>query len=291
MIGRPIAAGELAHPLHLAFGRGEVFAERAGRRELEHAGAELAEHAPDAEQLVVRGERSRNRLTVDRHVRDRATRREAERAGFDAALHEVGHLLDVGRGRRLVLGAALPHHVAADRAVRHLRADVEEERLALDRVEVLGERLPLPLDARRQRGTGNVFDAFHQSDEPLVAVGVHRREPDAAVAHHDRGHAVPARGREHRVPGDLAVEVRVHVDEAGRHERAVGIDRLARELVDATDLGDDTVGDRDVGGTPGRAGSVDDRSTLDHEIVHQCSSLKKALMSSTSRSGSSSAAK
>ena len=232
--GRPIAADELAHPLHLAFGRGEVFAERAGGRELEHAGAELAEHPADAEQLVVRGERAGHRLTVDRHVRDRAAGREAERAGLDAVLHERGHLLDVGRGRRLVLGAALPHHVAAHRAVRHLRADVEEQRLALDRVEVLGERLPLPLDPGRQRGAGNVFDAFHQADEPVVAIGVHGREADAAVAHHDRGHAVPARGREQRIPGDLTVEVRVHVDEAGRDERAVGVERLARELVDAT---------------------------------------------------------
>ena len=35
--------GEPAHPGHLALRRGEVLAERAGRRELEDAGAELAE--------------------------------------------------------------------------------------------------------------------------------------------------------------------------------------------------------------------------------------------------------
>ena len=82
--GRPIAADELAHPRHLALGRGEVLAERAGGRELEHAGAELAEHAADAEQLVLGGERAGHGLAVDRHVRDRAARREAERAGLDA---------------------------------------------------------------------------------------------------------------------------------------------------------------------------------------------------------------
>ena len=124
------------------------------------------------------------------------------------------HRLDVVGRRGLVLGAALPHHVAAHRAVRHLRADVEQLRLALDRVEVLGERLPAPLDAVGERGAGDVFDALHQPDQPLVPVGLHRREADAAVAHHDRGDAVPARRREQRVPGDLTVEVRVHVDEA-----------------------------------------------------------------------------
>ena len=61
---------------------------------------------------------------------------------------------------------------------------------------------------------GNVLDAFHETDEPVVLVGLGRREADAAVAHDDRGHAVPAARREQRVPGDLAVEVRVHVDEA-----------------------------------------------------------------------------
>ena len=84
-----------------------------------------------------------------------------------------------------------------------------------------------------------------------MAVGLHGREPDTAVAHHHRRHAVPAGGREQRIPGDLTVEVRVHVDETGRHERAVGVDRLAGELVDAADLGHDAVGDRDVGGATG----------------------------------------
>ena len=78
-----------------------------------------------------------------------------------------------------------------------------------------------------ERGTGDVLDAFHQADQPVVLVGLRGREPDTAVAHDDGGDAVPARRREQRVPGDLAVEVRVHVDEAGRDEQAVGVDLLA----------------------------------------------------------------
>ena len=101
-----------------------------------------------------------------------------------------------------------------------------------------------------------------------MTVVLHGREAHAAVSHHDRRDAVPARGCEQRIPGDLTVEVRVHVDEAGRDERAVGIERLARELVDAPDLGDDAGGDRDIGRTRGRAGPVDNGSTLDHEVMH-----------------------
>ena len=50
----------------------------------------------------------------------------------------------------------------------------------------------------------------------LVAPG--RRETHAAVAHDDSGRAVPGRRRDLRVPGDLAVVVRVHVDPSGSHE-------------------------------------------------------------------------
>ena len=51
-----------------------------------------------------------------------------------------------------------------------------------------------------------------------------RREPDAAVAHRDAGDAVQRRRRDERVPGDLAVEVGVDVDEARGDEQAVGVD-------------------------------------------------------------------
>ena len=53
-------------------------------------------------------------------------------------------------------------------------------------------------------------------------------KPDAAVAHRDRGDAVQRRRRDDRVPGDLAVEVGVDVDEAGGDERAVGVDLAVR---------------------------------------------------------------
>ena len=131
-------------------------------------------------------------------------------------------------GGRLVAGAALAHHVAAHRAVGHLGAEVHHvARGRRGASRYSGKRLPAPLDAGGQRGAGDVLDALHQPDQPLVPIGRDRREADAAVAHHHGGDAVPARRRELRVPGGLAVVVGVDVDEAGRDERAVGVD-LAR---------------------------------------------------------------
>ena len=73
------------------------------------------------------------------------------------------------------------------------------------------------------------------------------READAAVAHDHGGDAVPDRRREQRVPGDLAVVVGVHVDEAGRDREAGGVELLAPGLVDGADRGDAAVVDGDVG--------------------------------------------
>ena len=86
----------------------------------------------------------------------------------------------------------------------------------------------------------------------LLAARAHRREADAAVAHDDRGDAVPARRREQRIPADLAVVVGVDVDEAGRDQQPVGVDRApGRSAGQIADLGDDAVVDRDVGGPRG----------------------------------------
>ena len=123
-------------------------------------------------------------------------------------------------GRRLVPRAAVAHDVGADGAVRHVRRDVDRARQLLERVEVLGEALPLPRDAFGERGAGDVLDAFHEADQPLVAIGGGGREADAAVAHDDGRDAVPRRRRHLGVPRRLAVVVGVDVDEAGRDDLA-----------------------------------------------------------------------
>src|SRR5271169_5668124 len=97
---------------------------------------------------------------------------------------------------------------------RYLRADIDGAWHPLQRVEVLAEGLPLPRDPLRQRAAGDVLYALHQFDEPVVPVGPHRSETDAAIAHDRGGHAMPARRCQMRIPGGLTVEMRVDVDES-----------------------------------------------------------------------------
>ena len=66
---------------------------------------------------------------------------------------------------------------------------------------------------------------------------------------------------------ELRVVVRVHVDEAGRHEQAVGIDHPSGALVDATDGDDASVAYSDIGGARRGTGAVDDRAPSDQEVT------------------------
>ena len=252
---------ELAHPGQLVALGCQV------ARHLEDAVSDLAEHAADAQHLLVGGVGAGHHLAVLGAVQDGARRREAEGAGLQRLAHERGHLLDVlGRGL-LVLRAALAHHVGAHRAVGYLGADVDRAGHALDGVEVLREALPLPADALGQRRAGDVLDALHQLDQVVLLAGPDGREAHAAVAHHDGGDAVPARRREVRVPGDLAVVVGVDVDPARGHEQALGVD-LPAALAHVAADGDDAVA---VDGDVARRGAAPVPSTrVPPRITRSC---------------------
>ena len=194
-----------------------------------------------------------------------------ERAGRDGVAHDCFHLRDVIGRRGLVARPALAHHVRAHRAVRYLRADVEEPRRLIEEVEVLGEALPSPPHALLERGAGDVFDALHQFDEPLAFAGSHRCEPDTAVAHDHSRDAVPARRRQVGIPRDLTVVVRVDVDEARCHEMTRGVDDLGRLRVAqralVVDAGDEPVAHRDVGVARVAATAVDQGRVGNHQVV------------------------
>ena len=178
-------------------------------------------HTPgDAQQLVGRGRQARRRPPVARTVVDRPGGREAEGPGPDPVGRQPAHRLDlVGRRDLGVLGAPVAHHVAPQCAVRDLRGHVHGVGQSVEHVEVLREALPPPADALGQRRARDVLHALHQGDQPVVTVGLHRREPDATVAH-DHGRDALPRGRgQQRVPGDLTVVVGVDVDPAGRDQQ------------------------------------------------------------------------
>ena len=84
--------------------------------------------------------------------------------------------------------------------------------------------------------------------------------------------AMEGGGVAQRIPGDLGVVVGVGVDDAGRHDQALGIDHPVRGLVpDPADGDHPAVGDGDVGMSPRHAGAVDDEPSTDDEVVHGCS--------------------
>src|SRR5262249_56019007 len=104
---------------------------------------------------------------------------------------------------------------------------------------------------------GDGVDTVDEPDQPLVAIASGGREADPAVAEDQGGDAVPARRRQVRIPGRLAVVVRVHVDEAGRDDEAPRVERVARRSGHDTHGGDPGAVDGDVGAARGIAGPGD----------------------------------
>jgi hypothetical protein len=73
-------------------------------------------------------------------------------------------------------------------------------------------------DARLERGERHALDVLERPEDQLAMRRPRRRDAEAAVADDDRRDAVPRGDREHAVPEDLRVVVRVDVDEAGRDD-------------------------------------------------------------------------
>ena len=108
--------------------------------------------------------------------------------------------------------------------------------LRVQRVEILGEALPVPVRGPRA-GRGRECPRRLPSARSACSrsAGSAGREADAAIAHHRRGDAVPGRRREVAVPDRLAVVMGVDVDEAGRDELAARVDLLAPASGDLAD--------------------------------------------------------
>jgi endonuclease/exonuclease/phosphatase family metal-dependent hydrolase len=237
------------------------------RHELQHALPRSPECPGDAQELVLRRRERRRRLTLTGAMVEGARRGESQRAGLDGFPSEVRHGVDLGGRGRVPIGAALAHDVDAQRAVRHLGSEIDVVRPRFERVEELREGLPIPGQAFREHHPGNVLDPFHELHEPVVVVGPAGREAHAAVAHDRRRDPVPGGRREPRVPGGLAVVVRMDVDEARRDQQAAGVDLLSSGRVHRADCDDHAVGDGDVGHARRSAAAVDHRTAAKYQIV------------------------
>ena len=197
-------------------------------------------------------------------MRQCEARREPGSAREQSLTEDGLHARDL-LGRRHPLVRVVAHHEQPQRGVADVRRVVECHTVTLDRPEVLGERREVPRDARRERRDVHVLDVLERAGDDLAVLGAGRRDREAAVPRHDRGHAVEARRRERGIPEHLRVVVGVDVDESRRDDVAAGVERaLAVEPV--ADRADVAVRDRDVRPDTGRAGPVDDRAAPDDEV-------------------------
>src|SRR6266851_6181065 len=103
------------------------------------------------------------------------------------------------------------------------------------------------------------------------------RKSDAAVAHDHRGHAVPRRACNHRVPADLGVVMSVRVDKAGRDDEVGSVDRPRGTVHDFADFDNSAVCNRHVRAIAGRASPIDYSSVSDEQIVRHFSAPVRIL--------------
>jgi hypothetical protein len=154
--------------------------------------------------------------------------------------------------------------------VPDVAADVQRE-LAFEPAPVVGEAAAAPAEALAHRVARHPLHAREHAGEPVDVLGPRGVEREPAIARQHRGDTVLHRGRRHRIPVELHVVVRVHVDEARRHDESVRVDDAPRVALHAADRRDPAILHRDVRGVPGQPGAVDDVAAADHEVVGHAS--------------------
>ena len=217
------------------------------------------------------GEMAGNKIAGIGLVRIGARGGEAERAGAHRRFGQPAHLGDVLGRRGLAIDAALPHHEYPERVVRHLRTDIDGARHAVERVEIFREAFPLPVQAFGERAPRYVLDRLHQIDQAGAMLRPDRREADPAIAEEDRRDTMPGGRGEHRVPGRLAVVMRMDIDPAGRDQQTMRVDLALRRAGLAADLGDLGAVNRHVAGKACRAGTVEDGAAANDDVMHLAS--------------------
>jgi hypothetical protein len=247
-----------------------------GRRErhLHEALVALREHPRQLERRLVVHDVGHHRAAVvvalhgARAVGMEPLRRPAAAAGVHRLVEEPADLAVLGvRGQLAGLGALEAEHPDEERRDGHVREYVDGLRPAVDAVQELGVRHPVPGEALRHRHIRDRLDARHREHRALAQLRAHRREAEAAVADDDGRDAVPPRERQVRVPEELRVVVRVQVDEPGGDDHPARVERLrgVRGL-QAADPGDAAVADADVGAVALGPRAVDHQAILQDDV-------------------------
>ena len=219
------------------------------------AAAVLRGHARELDHLT--GCRKRGR-----HVHQPG--RESERAGTHRLIDGALHGRHFVAARRAIVYA---HRCDAYGHVTDELGDVEPERRHA--IHVLGERAPLPGQSAVEEAdeVGELLHVFHRQ----------RRRREAAVAGDLQRHALARLLRAVRIHGQVEVVVRVHVDEAGTDDAAIGLHDVARPATrEIADLDDTPCADCDVGAPLGRTGSVDHPAAGDEVVQAQSGTAKRS---------------
>jgi hypothetical protein len=192
-------------------------------RELKDTDPGILHRMHEPPNLVPRGDPGCDRAIVGRLVSGIERGGEPDGTGVERFTDRMLHDANLVLGR-LALERRVPHHVRAQRGVTDVRGVVDAHRQGVERIEVLGECFPLPMDALRHRLTRDVLCAFQIADDEMALLRAGRRQSEAAVTHDHGCHAVEARAGPERVPVHLRVHVGVDVDEARGDDAARGVD-------------------------------------------------------------------
>src|SRR4051812_33886836 len=124
---------------------------------------------------------------------------EPDGAGEHGVTEMTLHAFEILGRTRLVEGA-VPHGPGPQRRVADVGGAVDHLRERIDGTEVLGERLPLPVNAGRHRFAVDVLGPLEVAHDEVLLISAGWRQREAAVAHDDSGDAVPRRAARHWVP-------------------------------------------------------------------------------------------
>ena len=137
-------------------------------------------------------------------------------------------------------------------------------------IQVFRERLPSPGDSFVQCSSRDVFHAFHELYQLVFGTWANRGESNSAVAHHDGGDTMPGRGCYLLVPANLTVEMGVNVHKAWCYQLALGVYFSLSAAVYVANLNNSTVRDRYVSGEAFGAGSINNGSVSNNDVIVHC---------------------
>src|SRR5690242_21673837 len=103
----------------------------------------------------------------------------------------------------------------AEGSERGEETEIDSRAAFLRRIEKLRERLPIPGNALVEGFVGNSLDVSQVPGSNLARFRLARCDANAAIAHYDRGNAMPGGAANQWVPANLGIVMSVRVDEAG----------------------------------------------------------------------------